>query len=555
MLPRLVLQLAAASALTHAASALTHAAAPCDLSGSWVGDAAVTVATSAPSGDGVIPFVASAAGAWSNVRGSYTPSNASLTFACCGGIAGTINSDCNVITWRDGNKDVWRRGQPPRSAVLSSPLLSVGLGVTASGSANIDTFSFFGAGANTTNFALAAGDSRGGGTTLVPGGLAGTSRGALSAQCGAGCSLAASPTLATLSNLTLTADGGVELAVETWTLTLVNATAFDWTIVRTWTGAGLALGVDRVALSFETTGGLPIHSQQIPSFVDLDVFVNATTTGGFDLGNGAFEFLSPHARQFVRFTPTGAVFSVEGTASVQHSGGGEDSVPLFFSFAKPFADGTAWCSVGFEAIDPRGAPRPPPSAGTVQRMRVTFSLVEHDIPPPGVASVGPFPTLSVALANATLTAQMNVLFSSQYQLLGSFMGNNPASVPCLHEMAWWPLMASTLDAGSIAFAAMQRELSFFTECGWNVDGADGGVYEYVHSCNLTDGARFGLTHRYASSGFYNAPWGPLQDENVRLGAPGGCSVFLVAVFVLVSPRSLGLGHAPDCCLLRSGIVG
>jgi len=36
----------------------------------------------------------------------------------------------------------------------------------------------------------------------------------------------------------------------------------------------------------------------------------------------------------------------------------------------------------------------------------------------------------------------------------------------------------------------------------------------VHSCNLTDGARFGLTHRYASSGFYNALWGPFQDEDV-----------------------------------------
>jgi hypothetical protein len=75
-------------------------------------------------------------------------------------------------------------------------------------------------------------------------------------------------------------------------------------------------------------------------------------------------------------------------------------------------------------------------------------------------------------------------------------------------------MASILDSSSLAFPAMQKELSFFASCGWSPESADKGQYQFVHSCNLTDGSRFGMMHRYAGSGFYNAPWGPLMDENV-----------------------------------------
>ena len=106
---------------------------------------------------------------------------------------------------------------------------------------------------------------------------------------------------------------------------------------------------------------------------------------------------------------------------------------------------------------------------------------------------------------------MAVIVGSQYQLMGWMIGNNPASSPCLHEMAHWPLMASLFDAGSTAFGAMQKQLSFFASCGfatsvYPVDGA----YAYVHSCSVADGAKFGMMQRYAAKGFYNCPWGPLQ---------------------------------------------
>jgi hypothetical protein len=476
----------------------------CNLTGSWNGGAAVISVVS-----GVPPtWFATLPGTWAHVPGSYFPSNNSLTFSCCGGITGIINNACDTITWADAHHDVWLRGGGGGgSASVSSPLLTVGLGVVGA-AASLTSFSFFGAGANTTNFALASGEAaQNGGTLLVPAGLRGTGRGAVSAACGAGCRVTSTPGLATLAGATLSIDGAV-VANETWALALLNASAFSWTVERVWSGAGPALAVDRFAFSFQTTGGLPLHSQQIPGFVDLEMFLNSTTTSGFDLGNAEFEFLAPASRELVRFTPTGALFVVEGSATI-----GGAPAPALFSFAKPFADGTAWCSVGFEVIDPRAGTRAPLAAGVAQSVTVTFHLVETDVPTAG-PGVGNFPSLSVALPNATLTSAMNVLFNTQYQLLGWAVGNNPASVACLHEMGWWPLMASTLDAGSVAFKAMQQELSFFAGCGWSPEMADKGAYQFEHSCNLSDGTSFGLTHRWASTGFYNALWGPFQDEDV-----------------------------------------
>lgn len=488
------------------ALALSRASSACDIAGTWLGGTAViTVTTGTPPS-----FYASLPGTWDRQPGTFTPANNLLTFSCCGGITGRMNPACDTIQWVDGNHDVWtRENRTASSATISSPFFTVGLGVIGA-AANLNSFSFFGAGANTTNFALGDAGTRGGGSLLVPAGLAGSGAGAVSAACGPSCALASTPTLATLSNLTLSI-GGAVVATESWSLAMLNASAFAWTVERVWTGAGPALAVDRVGFSFRTTGGLPIHSEQIPGFVDLAMFYNSTSTGGFDLGNAAYEFLSPASRELVRFTPTGALFVVDGAAIVDGA-----ATPVLFSFAKPFADGTAWCNIGFEAIDPRMGARPALAAGTAQRLTITFRLIETDVPVAGGgAGAGVFPALALTLSNATLAAQTNVLFNTQYQLMGWVMGNNPASVPCLHEMAWWPLMASTLDAGSVAFKAMQQELSFFAECGWSPDVPDNGEYEFNHSCSLADGARFGLTHRWASTGFYNAPWGPLQDENVH----------------------------------------
>ena len=100
--------------------------------------------------------------------------------------------------------------------------------------------------------------------------------------------------------------------------------------------------------------------------------------------------------------------------------------------------------------------------------------------------------------------------SVQNMFEGKFMGNNPASVVCLHEMGWFPIIQGLFPAGSTGLAAVQREFEYFAQCGWDNGALRNGTDSPYVSC--TPGAG-GMTHRLASNGFYNAPWGQLQDQN------------------------------------------
>ena len=412
------------------------------------------------------------------------------------------------------------------NASLVSPLLEVGLSVREGSAPRLDIFSFVGAGARTSNLGLVlpAGSLNGGGVQVAPTGHGGGAGGAVPVCVAPSCTLTTDgATVVTLAGLTTPAAS----STESWTLRLLNASAWSLRVDRTWAAGAPAIAVDRLFFTFATTGGLPLHAEQIPSFVDLDMFLNETTSGGFDVGSGAatgtydtgsaYEFLSLHARQYLRFSPTGASFTVEGSASL-----GGAPAPVLFSFARPFSDGTTWCQVGFEAVDPRTAPRAPPAPGTTQVLEMTWVLTGQDVAAaspagaPPVPSAHAFPAMDFALPNATLAAQINTLMAVQYQLMGWIMGNNPASTPCLHEMAWWPLMASLFDAGSNAFPAMQRELTFFARCGWQAAEWSGDYEAGASTCNLTVGTAHGLSQRYNAAGFYGCPWGPLTDQDVMM---------------------------------------
>ena len=318
---------AASAALALAAVA---AAAPaCNLTGAWtsVNDAnPIKIVMAAD-----YSFLATAKG-WEQptMGGTYTPSNGAITFSCCGGQTGSIDATCDLIKFLDSNNDAWARGSG-ESGAITTPMYSVGMGYAPGKGASLNSFSFFGAGAMTTNFALSAAGATAGGTLLLPAAAGRSGTGAISATCGAGCVLTSSPTNVTLSGLTL----GTQ-ATETWSLLQINASAFEWRVARTYAAGATSLAVDRFAFSYSTTGGQPIHSEQIPGFVDLRMFLNDSSTGGFALGNGAYEFLAPAASEFVRFTPTGTLFVVNGAVTVN----GVAQPDIFFSFAKPFSDGT-----------------------------------------------------------------------------------------------------------------------------------------------------------------------------------------------------------------------
>lgn len=71
---------------------------------------------------------------------------------------------------------------------------------------------------------------------------------------------------------------------------------------------------------------------------------------------------------------------------------------------------------------------------------------------------------------------------------------------------------------------LAKELSFFARSGWQSQDYNNTVFEHAyfdHTSDLAAGAEWGLSQRYSAAGFYQCPWGPLQDENV---------MFPIAVF-------------------------
>lgn len=74
----------------------------------------------------------------------------------------------------------------------------------------------------------------------------------------------------------------------------------------------------------------------------------------------------------------------------------------------------------------------------------------------------------------------------------------------MQEMAFFSWIQGMFDASNLAHgvAAVAKEIDLFGKCGWD-DGHG------KSQCAPGPGT---LMHRWASSGFYNAPWGPMNDQ-------------------------------------------
>ena len=162
----------------------------------------------------------------------------------------------------------------------------------------------------------------------------------------------------------------------------------------------------------------------MPSFRDIDVFFNETSTGGFATGLDAggagemFEYLSPRANQAVRFSPSAAIFRFAGASS---------AAPALFSFANAFGDGTTEnVNLGFELVDPRGAPRAV-AAGETEQLSFELCQIAEDFDPAAGADADPFPRIAFAHPNASLAKQVGTLAAVQFQHKGFIFGNNPGS--------------------------------------------------------------------------------------------------------------------------------
>lgn len=208
---------------------------------------------------------------------------------------------------------------------------------------------------------------------------------------------------------------------------------------------------------------------QIPGFLDTGMRLNGTRM--FPLhagGTEQYEALSTQRAQTIRFSPSG--LGLESTLETGH-----------FSMAKPFADGTSTSvSLGSESVD-RSRGTEPRTAGMRQRQIWTLRIPEN-------ANV-PF---QLDLPDQFLAGQSRNFATVHNQWMGWLFGNNPASVPVLQEMAWFPMIQSIYPRDAATIQPLEKELVFFAEHGIEEDGF--------------------VLPRWGADGFYRAPWGQLVDQ-------------------------------------------
>jgi hypothetical protein len=187
------------------------------------------------------------------------------------------------------------------------------------------------------------------------------------------------------------------------------------------------------------------------------------------LGRLGFSVPPPTPPQLIALSPSGvALQSWLDTGS--------------FSYAKPASDGTvAAVAIGAETVDRRSGAETR-RKGTKQKQEWTLRLG---------ANLGASP-LELSLPDKFLTEQVQSFAAVHNQWMGWMMGNNPASVPILHEMAWYPMIQSVYAVIPTAQAALEKQLLFFAETGVEPNG-------YVWP-------------RWSVGGYYKVRWGNLHDQ-------------------------------------------
>ncbi len=271
--------------------------------------------------------------------------------------------------------------------------------------------------------------------------------------------------------VSLDTNGSWDVAVgeavrERWQVTS-NAEGFEWRIRRQFL-RDARMEADRFpALIFPTHTGKGFS--EIPGFLDPEMILSGTEA--FALGDWEkqawYEALSAAREQQVQLAPSGRVYDVRFTTGL-------------FSYAKTCADGTAPAvSLGAESVDRRRGPVAY-SAGSVQEQVWTWRRA---------AAAPPF---RLEMPDRFLRDQVHSLAHVHNQWMGWLFGNNPASVPILHEMGWYPMIQSVYASDRRLRQALERQLLFFAESGVEPTGQP--------------------FPRWWMKGYYKVVWGNLMDQ-------------------------------------------
>ncbi len=256
------------------------------------------------------------------------------------------------------------------------------------------------------------------------------------------------------------------LVKEEWKIEL-GKSGLRWQIKRIFLEE-CRLTADRFpSLVFWTQGANETYAE-IPGFLDTEMRLDGIKGFAVDVQAQWYEVVSSKREQSIHFSPSNL------NAQIRISTG-------TFNYAKAVADGTASAvTLGAESVD-RTNVSEERKRGAVQIQDWSFALAP--------ASSG---GLDVQLPDAKLTTQLTSFAGVYNQWMGWMFGNNPASTPCLHEMAWFPMIHGIQRTNAELQRASERELEFFARTGVEPNG-------YVYP-------------RWWIEGYYKVPWGNLHDQ-------------------------------------------
>ena len=265
-------------------------------------------------------------------------------------------------------------------------------------------------------------------------------------------------------------------AREDWVLNL--STGFSWAVSRTYTAAQ-TYSCDRGPLLTMNTqyalGSFPMGSQ-IPSVLDEDMMWTADGVAfpcalGDAPDAGWSVAASPHLEHDLLLSPSLLRFDSAVACTAGGSGGGATPCGLVMTWPTwpGVGGGETTMGVGVHAYAPAGAPgaRPVAAGDTI-----AFAWdLQPPANPPALDSVGagllPFnfshPASPAVESSARRLAARFMMFA------GDIFGNSPASIVCLHEMSWFPLVQGMFGS-TAGHAALQKELAMFAAHGVRADG-------------------------------------------------------------------------------------
>lgn len=265
--------------------------------------------------------------------------------------------------------------------------------------------------------------------------------------------------------------------LEAWTLDV--STGFAWSVQRSY-GVDVAAQCDRgptLVLNAEYDLSLPGGSQ-IPSLLDPDLAWDTANGCGYacTLGDGGDNGWSlgatPNSNGTLVFSPSLLSYSSGMACSINGSSSGSDCGLMFTWPNYPgVGGGETTMAVGLVPMGGGGVPGPRtvPANTTLSfswawaPAAANAQPVEASACPQGVI---PFNFSHPDPAIQATTCRIAAIFN---MWAGNIFGNSPASIVCLHEMSWFPLIQSIFE-GSGGHTALQSELALFAQWGVRDDG-------------------------------------------------------------------------------------